>query len=305
MLTLLHKEEVEPIINKGIEDVRIIVKPNLITKFSLYLTGAAYKGVEIIGVGPAAMRVYYSLIEYAWLVGFGLEKGYRVFIRKDGTMFSNGDWYIEFRLVAKHLDSKKNKKGFEMKSDKIYQIFLMTFFGMLGSILIGFIFFDTSVFIPKRTNFQFVTFGLYGSLFFSLLEYRDKRDRIYSIVVLFILNLIIFTGRYISIAYIIRDLFYSGALFLSIKLYHQFIKRNSGIKLYLRSFALVLFYGLINTVFASIVFLINANAGFPPVDFIYARARDGILIGFGIGLGIDFYLQNKKHLFNLLKIKSA
>ena len=92
---------------------------------------------------------------------------------------------------------------------------------------------------------------------------------------------------------------------MSIKLYHQFIKRNTQIKYYLRSFALVLFYGLLNTVFIGIVFIINANAGFPPIDFIYARARDGILIGFGIGLGIDFYLQNKKQLFSLLNIKTA
>ncbi|MEJ2194092.1 MAG: hypothetical protein P8X73_04435, partial [Ignavibacteriaceae bacterium] len=87
--------------------------------------------------------------------------------------------------------------------------------------------------------------------------------------------------------------------------YHQFIKRNTKIKLYLSSFVLVLFLGFTYTLFISVVFVINSNAGFPPFDFIYARARDGILFGFGIGLGIDFYLQNQKHLFNLLKIKTA
>jgi len=98
MLTLLHKEEVEPILNKGIDDVRIMVRPNLINKFSLYLAGVANNGVEIVGVGPMSMRAYYSLLEYAQLVGFGLGKGFRVFITKDGKMFSKGDWYLEFRL---------------------------------------------------------------------------------------------------------------------------------------------------------------------------------------------------------------
>ena len=98
MLTLLHKEEVGPILNNGIEEVRIIVHPNSINKFSLYLAGASNKGVEVIGTGPMAMRAYYSLLEYAQLVGTGLEKGYHVFITKDGKMFSDGDWYIEFRL---------------------------------------------------------------------------------------------------------------------------------------------------------------------------------------------------------------
>lgn len=181
----------------------------------------------------------------------------------------------------------------------------MTFFGMFGSILIGFIFFNTSIFIPQKTNFQFVMAGLYGSLFFSVLEYKSIREQLFTIIILLVLQLIIFTGRYISIAYIIRDVFYLGGLFLSIKLYHLFIKRNVNIKFYLRSFALVLYYGLINTIFISIVFIMNSSATFPPMYFIYARARDGILIGLGIGLGLDFYLQNKKRLFTLLKIKTA
>ena len=98
MLTLSYKEEVESIINKDIEDVRIIVNPNPINKFSLYLAGVTNKGVEIVGVGPRAMSAYCSLLEYAQLVGIGLEKGYRVFITEEGSIFSNGKWYIEFRL---------------------------------------------------------------------------------------------------------------------------------------------------------------------------------------------------------------
>jgi len=196
-------------------------------------------------------------------------------------------------------------KEANLKPDKTYQIILMTFFGMLGSILIGLIFFNTTIFIPTRTNFQFVMSGFYGALFFSLLEYKSIREQIFGIVIILVMNLIIFTGKSFSFEYLIRDIFYLGSLFLSIKIYHQFIKRNPQIKFYLRSFALVLIYGVLNAAFGSIIFIINANAGFPPLDFIYARARDGILIGFGIGLGIDFYLQNKKQLFSLLKIKTA
>src|SRR3990172_3546647 len=180
----------------------------------------------------------------------------------------------------------------------------MTFFGMFGSILIGFIFFSTSIVIPTRTNFQFLAAGFYGALFFSLLEYKSIPEQIFGMVIILIANLIIFTGKSLSMAYLIRDILYLGGLFLSLKLYYQFIKRNPQLKYYLRCFALALFYGLINTLFISIVFLINAKAGFPPLDFIYAIARDGILIGFGIGLGIDFYLQNKKQILSLLKIKT-
>ncbi len=181
----------------------------------------------------------------------------------------------------------------------------MTFFGTLGSIFIGFIFFNTTIFFPARSNFQFITAGIIGSFFFSMLEYKNLREQLYAIIIILILHLIIFTGRYLSIAYIIRDIFYLGSLFIAIKLYYQFIKRNTKIRLYLRSFALALFLGLTYTIFISIVFLINAHAGFLRFNFIYAIARDGISIGLGIGLGLDFYLQNEKSLFNLLKIKSA
>jgi hypothetical protein len=191
-----------------------------------------------------------------------------------------------------------------MNSYKLYQIFLLTFFGTLGSILVGFIFFNTSIFIPTRTNFQFVIFGLIGSLFFSIMEYGNIKEQLYLILFIVILHLVIFTGKSLTVAYIIRDVLYLGSLFVSVKLYSLFLK-NYKIKFYLRSFALVLFYGLINIIGSSIVFLINAKAGFPPIDFIYARARDAALIGFGIGLGIDFYLQNKNKILSLLKIKTA
>lgn len=191
-----------------------------------------------------------------------------------------------------------------MRSDKISQILLMTFFGMFGSILIGFIFFNTSIFIYTLPSFQFVIGGLYGALFFSLLEYKSIKEQVFGTIFILILQIIIFTGRYLSIAYVVRDVFYLGALFLSIKLYYQFIKRNPQIKYYLRSFALVLFYGLINVLFISVVYIINAKVGFPPIEFIYVIARDSILLGLGIGSGIDFYLQNKTFLFNLLKIKT-
>lgn len=192
-----------------------------------------------------------------------------------------------------------------MKSDKIYQILLLTFFGMFGSILIGFILYNTSIFIPTRTNFQFIASGLFGAVFFSLLEYKSVREQIYGIVIMLVLNLIVFTGKSLSVGFIIRDVFYLGGLFFSIKLYYQFISLNPNVKYYLRSFALALIYGLLNIVCGSIVFIINSEWSLPPTSFIYLIAKYGVLIGFGIGLGIDFYYQNKGHIISLLKIKTA
>jgi len=192
-----------------------------------------------------------------------------------------------------------------MKPGKLYQIILMTFFGTLGSVLIGFIFFNTSIFITTRPSFQFVAGGFIGALFFSLLEYKSLREQIFGMIIMLILHLIIFTGKYFSFAYIIRDVLYLGGLFLSIKIYYRFVKNNPKVKFYLRSFVLALIYGLLNTVFGFIIYFINTKWNLPTLDFIYMVLKFGTLIGFGIGIGTDFYFQNKKHLYNVLKIKAA
>ncbi len=192
-----------------------------------------------------------------------------------------------------------------MNSKRTLQIILLTFFGMLGSLIIGFIFFNTSIFIYSSPNIQFLIAGFIGALFFGLLEYGNIRDQIYGMILLLILHLIIFTGRSLSIIMITRDIFYLVGLFLSIKIYYQFIKRNPKIKYYIRSLALALFYGLLNTTFIIVLFLIYTRAEFPSLNFIYSLARNGILIGLGLGLGIDIYLSNQKHLLSILKIKTA
>ena len=192
-----------------------------------------------------------------------------------------------------------------MNADKTYKIILLTFSGMLGSILIGIIFFQTHVFIYSSIYFQFIVGGLIGALFFGLLEYGSTREQIFGMLLIVILQVIIFDGRNISKAMIIRDIFYLGSLFLSVKLYHLFIKKYPGVKYYLRSLALVLIYSFVYTLFICIVYVINVRHGLPDVAIIYSIARLAVLIGLGLGIGIDFYLLNQKYLLSLLKIKNA
>ena len=191
-----------------------------------------------------------------------------------------------------------------MKSKKAYQIILMTLFGMVGSIIIGFIFYRRSVFVPTNANFQFVMSALYGSLFFGLIEYNSFRDQIFGVIILFFMNLILFTGKHISISYITRDFFYLGCLFLSIKFYSYLIKRFSQLKYYLRSIILALIYGLSYGIVGWISFTLTKGE-LAPISFIYFIARYCILIGMGIGLGLDFFLQNKNQILSFLKIKTA
>jgi hypothetical protein len=181
----------------------------------------------------------------------------------------------------------------------------MIFFGLLGSILIGFIFYNTAIFHSSRSNFLFITAGLYGALFFSLLHYKNFKAQVFGMIIIFFLNLIVFEGKFISLAYFIRDICFLGGLFLSIKLYHLFLERNKNVKFYLRSLALACTFGLLNILSGTIIFLINSGWVFPPpLRFVYLLSRYGVLIGLGIGLGLDFYLQNESSLLKLFKFKT-
>jgi hypothetical protein len=191
-----------------------------------------------------------------------------------------------------------------MKTKKLIKIFLMALSGSIGSILIGLIFFGFLIFTPSTPSFQFVTFGFCGALFFSLFEYKFLREQILVFIVILVLQLVIFSGRYINFALIIRDLFFLGSLFISILLYQKFIKRYTRLKFYVRSLALVVIYALLNILFGILVFIINTNSFSLEPRLIYLFARNAILIGLGIGLGVDFYLQNKAFLYNLLRINS-
>ena len=186
-----------------------------------------------------------------------------------------------------------------------YRIILMTFFGLLGSTIIGFIFFQSSIFLPRLTNFQFIAFGLSGALFYSFFEYKSTKDQLLVFILVIILNLIIFSGRFLSLKLFLRDLLFFISLFISIYLYHLFLKKNPKLKFYIRSLALVSIYGLMDAVFSIFIYMIIRSGNFPPPNYIYFIARYGILIGFGLGIGIDFYLQNENSILKILKLKSV
>ncbi|MBK8944078.1 MAG: hypothetical protein IPM32_02300 [Ignavibacteriae bacterium] len=197
------------------------------------------------------------------------------------------------------------KKVIQMKTEIIFKIIVLTLLGTLGSILVGFLFVGNLIFVSSHSAFQFITMGFAGSLFFSLLEFTSKKEQLFGIAIIIILDITFILGKYISFSSIIRDLFYLLSLLLSIKLYQQFIRQNSKLTLYLRSFALAIFYAINNIIAAIIVYTINAKLEFPPIDFLIAMGKIGLLVGFGIGIGYDYFKQIINYLIKMLKLKTA
>ena len=183
---------------------------------------------------------------------------------------SCGEYFLEFFF-----------QELQMKRD-LFLILFITLSGMLGSIIIGLIFFNTSIFSLHSTTFVFITAGFYGALFFSMLQLKTLKEQILVMLMIYIFNLVVFSGKHLIVAFVIRDLFWLGSLFLSLKLYHLFIKNYPNVIFYLRSLALALIFGLLNIGSGIILFFIMTGQQMPSFNFIYYFAKNGVLIGVGI-----------------------
>ncbi len=192
-----------------------------------------------------------------------------------------------------------------MKPSKYHQMILLTIFGFVGSILIGYFIYNNNIFVFKSPAFQFIIIGFFGSLFFSLLKYRSTRDQLFGIAIIIFWDFVIIIGKPLSTALVVRDIMFLSSMFVSVTLYYNFIKRKLKMKYFIRSFTLGFIYALLTIVFGTIVYFINAQFSFPPSGFLYAIAKNSLLTGLGIGIGLDFYLQYENKILNILKIRMS
>ena len=73
-----------------------------ITKIQLYLSGNILKGIEVFGIGPQEIRGFGFLVEFHELINNAINNNYRVFVVKDGTYFSSGNWHLEFTIKGQN-----------------------------------------------------------------------------------------------------------------------------------------------------------------------------------------------------------
>jgi hypothetical protein len=189
-----------------------------------------------------------------------------------------------------------------MKLSKYQPMILLTLFGFAGSVLIGFLFYDIKIFVFKNPAFQFIVIGFFGSVFFSLLKYRSIRDQLFGIAIIIFWDFVVIIGKPLSTAMVVRDIMFLSSMFLSVSLYYNFIKRKPNMKYFIRSFTLGIIYSLLTILFGTVVYFINAQFNFPPSGFLYAIAKNSLLTGAGIGIGLDFYLHYENQILKFLKV---
>lgn len=183
----------------------------------------------------------------------------------------------------------------EEKSTELIDGSFKIIFGALGSIFTGLLFFKLMIFNFHHPAFEFITGGIYGAVFFSLLPKFDLKRQILTLIAVIFLNIVIM-GKPYYFSFIVRDAVLITVLFISIKAYLLFINGNKNLPLFIRAFGL----SVINAVAtAAGVFLLALSV--ERFDFSYLprilliNAETAALIGLGLGLGFDAweYLRQK------------
>jgi len=94
-LIILNVSDAETLIEKAEQNFKLIIKPDPLSKLLLLLTFSINKGVEIFSLGFFESRIPF-MFTYGNLIRNALQKKYRVIVKKEGTLFNNAEWFLEF-----------------------------------------------------------------------------------------------------------------------------------------------------------------------------------------------------------------
>lgn len=178
----------------------------------------------------------------------------------------------------------------EEKTDNLLDIIFKVISGLIGSLVIGYLFFQLRIFNFHNIFFSFVTGGIYGAVFFSLLQKFDFKKQLLILVAVVFINIIIM-GKPYYFSFMLRDFVLIIVIFLSIKAYTSFITKNKNLPLFIRAFALPVIYAVINIGGVLALVLISElvesyNLSYLP-GLLLINAEIAGLVGLGLGLGFD------------------
>lgn len=178
-----------------------------------------------------------------------------------------------------------------MKTE-IKDLLLTTAFGFILCMILGFVFFGTTIFKLRYSLASILFYGLYGSIFLSVLKYRNKKETILTAVSIFIINWVIASGN-LRPSFLLRDLLYMSSLLGSIAAYKLFTDKFKTLPLFVRSFTLPLFLAI---TYLFSIFVIDIV--YHPDDYriragLFTMLNNAALVGLGIGCGSDIYEKLK------------
>ncbi len=184
---------------------------------------------------------------------------------------------------------------------KAKQVILTAFFGTSACFVIGVVSYGFVIFSSYDTRSLIVLYGVYGSIYFSVVKYLKRREQIFAVVFM-ILAVIILRGRTHNMLYYLRDVYLLVPLFVSILLYMFYINKNNTSPLFVRGLSLVVFFPMLYEVSLLLLLLIlgiNLKSAFPPL---LLQFRLTIMVSVGLAVGFDIYEKFNEKIDRLFKI---
>jgi len=153
-------------------------------------------------------------------------------------------------------------------------------FGSIASVLTGFIFFGRAVFFLKSPYFQFVSYGVVGSVSFALFNFKRYRDSVFVSILLFL----IFYFSSHSHHFITHFFYFLGAVF-SVFIFSNWIYEKLKRMKYVRPLILAGIFSIFFVAGALILTVVYYSGTAKILSF--RNMPVGFLIGLGLGMGFE------------------
>lgn len=154
--------------------------------------------------------------------------------------------------------------------------------GALGSLVVGMVMYGSNVFLPSSVGFSFVSFGVSGALVFALYHIRGLSDALTAASLVSAVQLIVLTLWFP----IVNAVIWSFGVNMPIVLLAFLFERKLASLRRFRFLAVGLMYGSMFVILTLIVERINGS-GLLPAEVFQRNFLDGVLIGIGLGLGVE------------------
>lgn len=172
---------------------------------------------------------------------------------------------------------------------RVQQFLVQSVVPIACSIVTGFIFFGGEVFNRHSGAFQFLWSAVVASIFYYLLVFARPRDAYLGFIILLCLTFLTTGSRHLS--YILRDIFFIGAIGLSVFLYFKYYRDQANHAFGYPAFMLAGIYAVLYIIAVECQMVILQTFALEPTggnatSLATSGAFYGVLIGFAVGAGI-------------------
>ncbi len=166
---------------------------------------------------------------------------------------------------------------------QILTIAALTLSGAVGAIVVGLCTYGTDVFNATSPGFSFVSFGFSGSLVFAFYHVRGLSESITAAVVVSAVQFVV-ASQFIEW---LRAVLFSFGLNLPVIALAFVFERKLAPLARWKFLVVGIMYGAMFVVLTLIVDLLAGPGGGLPASLFRENLLDGLLLGWGLGIGIE------------------